>query len=78
MIVVRFYGYIFHLCPWYLTTEVVEAVVLFEIKAWDEAIHEAVVVGEMTVKFVDKVEDRAEVAVDTSAVATMKVRSTEG
>jgi pyruvate-formate lyase-activating enzyme len=59
----------------YLTTEVVEvveAVVLFDIKAWDKAIHEAVVVGEM------RIEDMAEVAIDASAVATMKVRSTGG
>jgi hypothetical protein len=60
-----------------ISPEVVEAVFLFKINAWDEAIHAAVVVGEITIEFMDKVEDRAEVAVNTSAVATMKVMSTE-
>jgi hypothetical protein len=63
MVIMRFDSYVFHFRPRDFATEVIESIVFFEIKAWDEAVHEAVVVGEMTVEFVDIVEDRAKVAV---------------
>lgn len=77
IVIMRFDGYVFHFRPRDVAIEVVEAVVFFEIKARDEAIHKAVVVGEMPVKFVDVVNDRAEVVVDTSTITSRKSKLTK-
>jgi hypothetical protein len=68
MIVVCFDRYVFESCAGNIAEEIVGCTVLFEIEAGDEAVYEAVAVGEMTIEFVDIVEDGAEVAVDGVAV----------
>jgi hypothetical protein len=39
--------------------------ILFEIETWDEAVYESMTTGEVTVEFIDVIQDWREVSVDT-------------
>jgi hypothetical protein len=59
---------VFNSGAWDIAVEVVGMCIFFEVESRDEAVQEAMVTREMSVKFIDIVEDWAEVSVDASAV----------
>ena len=66
----RFDGYIFRFRPRDLAIKVVEAGVFFKIEARDEAVHEAMAAGEVTIELIDVMQDWGEIAVDAVSIPT--------
>jgi hypothetical protein len=55
---------------WDVPVEIVVVCVLFQIETRDEAVHETMTTGEMTVEFIDVMKDWREISVNSIAVTT--------
>ncbi len=65
-----FDGDFVYACSWNVAVEVIVVSIFFEIEPGNEAIHKAVTMGEVTVEFINVVQNRGEVSVDALSVAT--------
>jgi hypothetical protein len=70
VIIVGFDGDFIYACSWYVPVEVIVVSIFFEIKPRNEAIHKAVTMGEMTVEFINVIQNWGEISVDALSVAT--------
>jgi hypothetical protein len=70
VIIVGFDGDVVYACSWYVPVKVIVVSIFFEIESGNEAIHKSVTMGEVTVKFINIVQNRGEVSVDALSVAT--------
>jgi len=68
VVVAGFDGDVFDSGSWDVAIEVVEVGIFFKVEPWDIAIHKTVTVREMAVEFVNVVDDRIEISVNTSAI----------
>lgn len=65
IIMASFDGDLVDISPGEFAVEEIRLRVFFEVEAGDEAIEEAVAVGEMPVEFIDVVEDGGELSIDS-------------
>jgi hypothetical protein len=69
VVVVGFNGDVVDCCSREVAVEVIVVGVLFEVETGDEAVHEAVMTGEMAVEFINVIEDWGEITIDSSSVS---------